>query len=83
MANVTFIDLMNIYSLYHGVSFYPSLLSFHLQTAYRKVRNLQIGVNKLVGKVLINLLHHTKLVACIIMDAPTVVAVAYVAYAYN
>ena len=32
----------------------------------RKVRNLQIGVEKLVGKVLINLFHHTKPAACII-----------------
>ena len=37
----------NIYPL----SFYPLLVSFHLQITYRKVRNLQIGVDKLVGKV--------------------------------
>ena len=39
-----------------------------------KVRNLQISVDKLVGKVLINLLHHTKSAACIIsiiIDVPT------------
>ena len=47
---------MNIYWCFP----YPLLLSFHLQIAYRKVRNLQIGVDKLVGKVLINLLHHEK-----------------------
>ena len=29
--------------------FYPLLLSFHLQIVCRKVRNLQIGVDKLVG----------------------------------
>ena len=50
---------MNIYPLYHCVSFYPSLLTFHLKIAYRKVRNLQIGVKQLVGKVSINLLHLT------------------------
>ena len=38
------------------------LVSFCLQITYRKVRNLQIGVNKLVGKVSINLLHHTKFI---------------------
>ena len=27
------------------------------------MRNLQIGVNKLVGKVLINLLHHAKFIS--------------------
>ena len=45
----------------------------HLQITYKKVRNLRIGVNKLVGKVLINLLHHTKLavyIINIIIDAP-------------
>ena len=39
-----------------------------------KVRNLQISVDKRVGKVLINLLHHTKSAACIIsiiFDLPT------------
>ena len=30
------------------------------------MRNLQIGVNKLVGKVLINLLRHVKSAACVI-----------------
>ena len=39
----------NVYPLGHGVSFYPSLLSFRLQIAYRKVRNSRIGVNKLVA----------------------------------
>ena len=43
----------------HDASFYPLLICFHLQIAYRKVRSLQIGVNKLVGKVLVNLLCHT------------------------
>ena len=36
-----------------------------LLTDYRKMRNLQINVNKLVGKVSINLLHHTKSDACV------------------
>ena len=43
-------------------SFILYYFSFHLQITYRKVINLQIGVNKLVGKVLINLLHHTKFI---------------------
>ena len=53
------------------------LISFHLQIAYRKVRNLQKSVNKFVGKALINLLSHAKLAICvisIIIDAP---AIAY------
>ena len=40
------------------------------------MRNLQKGVNKLVGKVLIKLLHHAKSAAClisIIIDVPAVV----------
>ena len=55
-------------------------VSFHLQITYRKVRNLRIGINKLVGKVFINLLHHAKSAICvisiisIIIDAP---AIAY------
>ena len=51
--------LKNVYLLYHGASFHHLLVSFHLQIAYKIVKNLQIGVNKFVGKVLINLLHHT------------------------
>ena len=49
---------MNIDPLRHHVFFHPLLLSFHLQNQiiYRKVRNLQIGIVKLVGKVSINLL---------------------------
>ena len=46
----------------HGAYSYPLLLTFHLQITYRKVRNLQIGVNKLVGKVSINLLHYAKFI---------------------
>ena len=42
--------LKHIYSLCHGASFYPLLLSFCLQIAYRKVRNLQISVDKLVRR---------------------------------
>ena len=45
---------MSIYPLHHGVFYYPLLLTFHLQIAFRKVRNFQIGVEKLVGKVLLN-----------------------------
>ena len=57
------------------------LVSFHLQIAYRKVRNLQISVNKLVQKVSIifyitqSLLHHENSSTCvisIIIDVPTV-----------
>ena len=50
------IVLENIYPLHHGVSFHPLSVSFCLQIAYRKVRNLQIGVDKFLIKVLINLL---------------------------
>ena len=56
----------------HDASFYPVLVSFHFRIAYRKVRNLQISINKLVGMASINLLHtlsllhHTKLAACVI-----------------
>ena len=53
---------------------------FCLQITYRKVRNLQIGVDKLVGKVSINLLCHIKSTACmisLIFDVPAI------AYAYD
>ena len=46
-----------------GASFYPLLVSFCLQIAYRKVRNSRIGVNKLVGKVSIYLSCHAKFIA--------------------
>ena len=49
--------LMNVYPLYHGVSFYPLLFSFCLQI--RKVRNLQIGIDKLARKISLNLLGYT------------------------
>ena len=77
--------LMNVFPLLHN-SFYPLLLSsLCLQIAYsidrniyayRKVRNLQIGVDKLVKKVSINLLYaaHSQLLVCIISTiiyAPT------------
>ena len=39
---------------------FPFILNFRLQIAYGKVKNLQIDVGKLVGKVLINLLRHAK-----------------------
>ena len=66
---------MNVYLLRHGVSFYPSLFTCRLQIAYRKVRNLLIGVKNYVGKVLMDLLRNAKPAACIISiitDAPTV-----------
>ena len=43
---------------------YPFLVSFCLQIAHRKVGNLQIVLDKLVGKVMTNLIHHTKLATC-------------------
>ena len=52
------------------------LLSFYLHITYRKVRNLQIGTDKFVGKVLIKLLHHAKFITSatcvisIIINAP-------------
>ena len=55
----------------HGTSFYPLLVSFRLQIANRKVRNSQIGINKLVGQVSINLLHHAKF----IMSASCVISI--------
>ena len=73
---------MNIYPLGHGVSFYPLLIGFHLQITYRKVQNLQIGVDKLVGKVSMNLLHHAKSAACIISIIINMPAVAY-AHSYR
>ena len=39
----------NVYLLRRGASFYPLLVSFRLQIAYRKARNWRIGVNKFVG----------------------------------
>ena len=57
---------MNAYPLCHSVFFYHLLLSFCLQFTYRKVRNLRIGVDKLVGKVSINLFRHVKSAACVI-----------------
>ena len=56
-------DPKNVYPLRSGASFYPLLISFRLQITYRKVRNLQIGVNKLVGKVSINLLYQAQFIA--------------------
>ena len=68
---------MNIYPLCQGASFYL-LLTFHLQIIYRKVRNLQNDVDKLVGKVVLKLLHHAKSAACIISIIIDVPAVAHV-----
>ena len=65
--------------------FYPLLVIFCLQIAGRKVRNLLIGVHKLVIKVSINLLHHTKFITspkvsrCVI----TIINELAVAYAHN
>ena len=58
-----------IHSKCQDASFYLLLVSFHLHITYRKVRNLRIGVNKLVGKVLINLLCRAKF----IIDVPAIV----------
>ena len=41
----------------------PFTYSLCLQIAYKKVRNLQIGVDKLVGKVSVSLLCHTKFIS--------------------
>ena len=68
---------MNIYPLCHGVFFYPLLLIFCPQITYRKVRNLQIDFDNLVGKASINLLHHTKSVACVISIIINTPAIAY------
>ena len=54
---------MDIYPLRHGVSFYP----FNFKLLTKRLRNLQIDIDKLVGKVLINLLHHAKSTACVII----------------
>ena len=51
--------------------------SFHLHITYRKVKNLHISVDKLVGKVLLNLLHHTKSAGCVINMIIDASAVAY------
>ena len=53
----------------HDIFYY-----FHLQI--EKVTKLQIGVDKLVGKVSIHLLHHAKsatYIVSIIIDVPAVV----------
>ena len=58
-----FYDPKKVYPQRHDASsFYPLLVSFHFQIAYRKLRNLRIDINKLIGKVSINLLHHTKFI---------------------
>ena len=59
------------------IPFYPLLVSFRLQIAYRKVGNLQISDNKLVEKVSINLLYLVKSVICIIRIIIDVPAIAY------
>ena len=46
------------------------------------MRNLKISVDKLVGKVSINLLHHAKSAACVISIIIDVPAVAY-AHSYR
>ena len=51
---------------------FPSVQSIYPQITYSKVRNLQIGVEMLVGKVSTNLFHHSKPASCtIIIVAPT------------
>ena len=39
----------HVYPLHHDAFCCPLLVSFHLQITYRKVKNPQVGVNKLVG----------------------------------
>ena len=46
--------LMNVDPLHNDVFFYPLLVSFHLPIAYKKVKNLENSVDRLVGKVLIH-----------------------------
>ena len=58
MWDLQTVVLKKVYPQHHDASFYLLLVSFHLQIAYRKVRNLRIGVNKLVGKMSINLMSH-------------------------
>ena len=62
--------------LRNGCFLHPLLLSFHLEIAHRKVRNLRIGVNKLVKKASIKINYvKSQLLAClisIIIDAPAV-----------
>ena len=59
---------------------FPLSLSLHLHVACRKVRNLQIDVDKLVGKVSINLLHHAKSFTCVIS---IIIVVPTASYAYS
>ena len=57
-------DLWNCYSK-ESLSAAPwcfLLSNFHFQIAYRNMRNLQIGVNKLVVNVSINFLHHVEFI---------------------
>ena len=58
------------------------IISFCLQIPYRKVRNLQTGVDKLVGKVSINLLCYAKSAACIISIISIIINAPAVAYAH-
>ena len=54
------------------------LFSFRLQITYKKVKNLQIGADKCVGKVSINLLHLVKSVSCIIHTITDAASVTYI-----
>ena len=45
------------------------------------MRNLRIGVNKLVGKVLINFLHHAKPVVCQLSVISIIIHELAIAYA--
>ena len=77
---------MNVYPLHHSVSFILHYLVFIFKSLSRKVKNLQIGVEKLIGKVLINSICHTKPATCvigIIINAPDVALLSTVVYALN
>ena len=59
---------MKVYSLCLGVSFYSSLptLPFIFNLS-QKVRNLQIGIEKLVGKVVINIMLNNQILEITLM----------------
>ena len=53
----------NVYLLHHGASFYPLLVSFHLQIAYGKMRNSLIGVKGAIRRF-----YFRNLIGCFIMQ---------------
>ena len=53
------------------------LVSFCLHIAYRKVKSLQIGVHKLLGNMLVNLLSQAKSAACVISIIIDIPIIAY------